>query len=75
VSAQATRRDCPRCDGTGHVPDEDHGSPLCPDCDGHGVVYDDPRFVPLSEESRDCLALALHGRTINNEYSNQGDDE
>jgi len=31
-------RACTRCDGTGHVPDEDHGSPLCPDCGGNGVV-------------------------------------
>jgi hypothetical protein len=31
-------RACTRCDGTGHVPDEDHGSPLCPDCDGTGVA-------------------------------------
>jgi DnaJ-class molecular chaperone len=61
------RQDCPRCDGTGHVPDEGHGSPLCPDCDGAGVVYDDARCVPWSEEPRDCLALAVHGRTRDTE--------
>lgn len=61
------RHDCPRCEGTGHVPDEDRGSPLCPDCDGNGTIEDDSRYVPWSEEPRDCLALALHGRTIDNE--------
>lgn len=61
------RLDCPRCEGTGHVADEDHGSPLCLDCDGNGTVEDDSRYVPLSEEPRDGLALSLHGRTIDNE--------
>jgi len=45
------RHDCPRCDGTGHVPDEDRGSPICPDCDGNGV---DPleRKVMIDWEAR-----------------------
>lgn len=51
------------CRGNAHLADEDHGSPLCPDCDGAGVVYDDSRYLPRSEEPRDCLALALHGHT------------
>lgn len=30
---------------------------------------DDPRYVPWDEEPRDCLGLALHGRTLDNEES------
>jgi hypothetical protein len=51
--------DCSRCDGTGHVPDEDHGSPICPDCDGAGVVYDHSAkpsnvidLAPMTHEER-----------------------
>lgn len=67
MSARPTRHDCPRCDGTGHVPDEDRYSSLCPDCHGQGTVEDESQYVPRSEETRDCLALAIHGRTIDNE--------
>lgn len=45
----SSRLDCTRCDGTGHVADEDHGSPLCPDCDGDGVVEAQYRVVPSSD--------------------------
>lgn len=61
------RLDCSRCDGTGHVEDDVHGSPLCPDCGGTGAADDDSRYVPWSEEPRDCLSLSLYGRTLDNE--------
>ena len=35
--------------------------------DEEGIHYETRRYVPSSEELRDCLALSLHGRTLNNE--------
>lgn len=60
----AEHRECPHCDGSGHVGD---GSPLCPECAGNGVIRDESGYVTWSEEPRDCLALAVHGRTRDGE--------
>ncbi|NCB17184.1 MAG: hypothetical protein EOM65_13545 [Synergistales bacterium] len=37
-SSQELRRECPGCQGKGHVGDEDTEIELCPTCSGHGVV-------------------------------------
>ena len=44
-SSQELRRECPGCQGKGHVGDEDTEIELCPTCSGHGVV-----LTPLAVE-------------------------
>lgn len=44
-SSQELRRECPGCQGKGHVGDEDTEIELCPTCSGHGVV-----LTPMASE-------------------------
>ena len=43
----------PTCDACGS----------CDACDCHAGPVIDRRYVPMDEEPRDCLGLALHGRS------------
>lgn len=52
--------DChPTCDACGS----------CGECDCYAAPVIDRRYVPMEEEPRDSLGLALHGRTRDSEES------